>query len=106
MSILEEIQGAVREMRYYTTGHADAEMGEDDLDAANVLAATLHAEVIEDYPEAYPFPACLVLSWLSPAEPVHVVWAFDASRGYAAMVTTYRPDPARWSADFRKRVKP
>lgn len=106
MAILDEIQRAVRARRYYTTGHAETEMEDDNLTVAELLEVTLHAEIIEDYPRAYPFPACLLLAWLGPAAPVHIVWAFDASSGYTAMVTAYRPDPARWSADFKKRVKP
>ena len=28
------------------------------------------------------------------------MWAFDAAKGYAWLVTVYRPDATRWSADF------
>jgi hypothetical protein len=36
---------------------------------------------------------------------MHAVWAVDATACYAFLVTAYRPDPARWTPDFRNRVK-
>jgi hypothetical protein len=77
----------------------------DDLLEIELLEATQGGEVIEDYPNAFPFPACLVLGHVTPSLPVHLVWAFDATRDYSVLVTVYCPDPSRWSDDFRKRVK-
>jgi hypothetical protein len=106
VSTFDEVKRAIADSRYYTTKHANEEAEDDNLDLEKVIERSLGAELLEDYPTAYPHPACLMLGWLCPGEPVHVVWAYDRRRGYAAMVTTYRPDPARWSADFRKRAKP
>lgn len=105
MTTFEQVQAAVSVGRYFITGHGADEMDEDDLSEAEVIAATLAGEAIEDYPHAFPHPACLVLGTLNDDSPVHLVWAFDLGKGYAAIVTAYRPDPARWSADFRTRVK-
>ncbi len=81
------------------------EMIADDLLESDIAMATAGAELVEDYPTAFPFPACLLLGWVAPDAPIHMVWAFDAATDYAVLVTVYRPDPARWSADFRQRVK-
>jgi hypothetical protein len=71
------------------------------VDVENALAA---CEVIEDYPPAHrPLPDCLVLAFLSPAEPVHGVVALDEPNGRIFVVTFYRPDPARWHHDWRTR---
>ena len=101
----EQVQHAVSVGRYFITGHGSDEMDDDDLSEAEVIAATLTGEVIEDYPMAFPHPACLVLGRLNDDSAVHLVWAIDAQKGYAAIVTAYRPDPARWSADLKTRVK-
>ncbi len=29
-------------------------------------------------------------------EPVHSVWAYNEKTKWAALVTVYRPDPAKW----------
>ena len=103
--ILGQVQSAVAGGRYRVSDHAAEEMIADDLLEAEIVAATAGGELIEDYPRAFPFPACLVLGLAIPTEPLHLVWAFEAAKDYAVLVTVYRPDPARWSADFRKRVK-
>jgi len=104
--ILDEIQAALRRDAYQLSQHGIQEMLADDLERPDIVDATLGGELIEDYPNAYPFPACLLLGPLAGDSPLHLVWAIDRSRGYAVLVTTYRPDPAKWSADFRRRVKP
>jgi hypothetical protein len=104
--ILEQVQKAIAQSHYRITDHGAEEMIADDLLEVELIAATQAGEVIEDYPGAFPYPACLVLGETAPSSPLHLVWAFDATRDYAVLVTVYRPDPARWSADYRKRVKP
>jgi hypothetical protein len=106
MAILDNVNASIRAQRYRVSEHARDEMKADRLREPELLAATMAGEVVEDYPKAYPCPACLVLSRLAGGEAVHTVWAFDARSSYAVLVTAYRPDPARWSADLRKRGRP
>jgi hypothetical protein len=106
MAILDNVNEAIRAQRYRVSEHANEEMKADGLREPELLESISAGVVVEDYPKACPFPACLALSRLVSGEPVHTVWAFDARSGYAVLVTAYRPDQARWSADFRKRVMP
>ena len=84
--------------------HGVEEMVADELTESEIVAATLSGKLIEDYPEAFPHPACLVLGVLENKKPVHAVWAHEDRSGYSVLITTYRPDPARWSMDFQKRA--
>lgn len=103
--IVLQVQNAVAVRNYSITDHGAEEMIADDLLEADIVSATANAELIEDYPNAFPFPACLLLGWIAPTTPLHLVWAYEAARDYAVLITVYKPDPARWSADFRQRVK-
>jgi hypothetical protein len=105
MSTFEEICRALRSGEYRVTDHGTEEMSFDGLLEADVIEATVDGEVIEDYPTAFPCPACLVLGHLDDGSAIHAVWAYDGQRCYSLLVTAYRPDPARWSEDFRRRVK-
>jgi hypothetical protein len=104
MTTFEGVVHALRKRQYRVSIHAGRELVEDALLEDDVIVAPLGGEAIEDYPGAFPWPACLVLGRLDGGEPVHAVWAFDATNGYAVLVTAYRPDPERWSEEFRKRV--
>ena len=108
MKTFDGILEALRQGRYRVTDHAADEMADDGISEQDLLDATKSGEVIEDYPNAFPFPACLVLAHVAgdPSVPLHAVWAFDETPCYAVLVTAYRPDPDRWSADFRTRGRP
>ena len=105
MPILADVQAAVAVGRYRVTAHAGVEMVKDRIDDAELVAATRAGELIEDYPTLKPCPACLLLGYASPGRPIHAVWAYDQADARAILVTTYRPEPAKWSPDFRRRVK-
>jgi hypothetical protein len=37
-------------------------------------------------------------------QPIHVVWGIPKSQtSPAVIVTSYRPDPVRWTGDFKRR---
>jgi len=60
--------------------------------------------VVEEYPDDEPFPSRLLLAWIG-GEPLHVHLAEDRAGGTLIVVTTYRPDPARWEQDFTRRTR-
>lgn len=85
--------------------HADEEAVGDRLTYDEVLFSVEHGEIIEDYPEAKPYPACLVYGRSALGYPVHSVWAYNEESRWAVLVTVYRPDPDRWS-EGRQRRRP
>lgn len=94
---------ALAQERVHVSEHAYDEAVEDDLSVVDVIDETRHGEVIEDYPSDPRSPSCLVLLTADEGSPVHAVWAFDDGSGQAILVTVYRPDPQRWSHDFKQR---
>jgi hypothetical protein len=67
---------------------------------SEIQAVVTGGEVIEDYPDDARGHSCLMLG--SPeGRAVHVVCS--PKEEYLAVITTYVPDPAHWSSDFRKR---
>jgi hypothetical protein len=83
--------------------HAYDEAVEDGLSVVAVIDETPRGEAIEHYPTDPRGPSCLVLLAVEGDQPVHAVWGFDDAAGRAILITVYRPDPERWSDDFRER---
>jgi hypothetical protein len=73
VAILDEVRAALNSRQYRISGHAVDEMLADALGERDILSATLAGEVIEDYPKAFPFPACLVLGRTPDDASVHAV---------------------------------
>jgi len=79
-------------------------LAEDDILAKEVLEGISEAVIVEDYPEFPKGPCVLVLQKDFQGEPIHVVWGIPKNASSpAVVVTAYRPDPERWTDDFRKR---
>lgn len=62
-------------------------------------------EIIEDYPDDYPYPSRLVLG-STGGRRIHVVVAENTVENQRIVVTVYVPDPLLWDADYRIRRTP
>ncbi len=61
---IEDIIGAIGAGKIVPSRHSLRAATEDDLVMGEVyLSVTEKGEVIEDYPDAYPMPACLILGF-------------------------------------------
>ncbi len=52
--------------------------------------AVINGEIIEDYPEDYPFPSCLILGFSEANVPLHVVIGCNGET--AKIITAYHPN--------------
>ena len=84
------------------THHARKEAKEDLLKLDEIFFSARCGELIENYPEDYPYPSCLIYGKILSGEPVHSVWAYDHESEIAFLITVYRPDPDKW-IDWKER---
>ena len=95
------LRRAVRESRYYVTTHAKQRMGQREISDVEMMAVVSEGEMIEEYPDAKPFPKALFMKQ-TRGEPLYVSCAFDGE--YAYVVTVHWYDPNVW-VDPRTRRK-
>ncbi|MEM1043299.1 MAG: DUF4258 domain-containing protein [Bacteroidota bacterium] len=101
---LVRIQALIRKRNVRVSAHGYDELAADDVLFRDVLTGMPDAEIVEDYPDYYKGPSVLVLVYDDAQQPIHVVWGIPkGASGPAVLVTAYRPDPARWTGDFRQR---
>ena len=68
---------------------------------SEIKQAILSGEIIEEYPNDYPYPSCLILGRTNDNRVLHVVVGIGENKLW--LITAYIPDPTQWSDDFRKR---
>jgi len=103
---LEQITGLVARGEVRISDHGYDELAEDSLFVRDLIDGLLQADLLEDYPAFPKGPCVLILQKNADASPIHVVWGIPKGEsGPAVLITAYRPDPEKWSSDFRRRNK-
>jgi Domain of unknown function (DUF4258) len=103
-AVLDSIKALVVTDNVRVSLHAFRRLTKHKIAADDLLNSVDHATVIEDYPGYFAGPAVLVLSFGADGRPLHAVWGLEnGTTEPAVLITTYRPDPARWEADHRTR---
>lgn len=77
------------------TDHALEAMQDDEITLDDLFQCVVHGEIIEEYPKAYPLPACLI-----KGNALHVCLSMPPR---VKIITCYIPDAAQWEDGFRKR---
>ncbi|WP_456450156.1 DUF4258 domain-containing protein [Hydrogenimonas sp.] len=100
----ERIVELVKDGNVLISNHGYDELADDDISVMEVVESIEKAEVLEDYPDFGKGPCCLVLQYDRTNLPVHVVWGIPKGHDKpAVLITAYRPDPKKWSADLKRR---
>lgn len=89
-------QGAIK-----WSSHCLERMGERDISVDDVLTCINTGEVIEDYPDDFPHPSCLILGMRQNDKYMHVVVGDDGGCTY--VITAYVPNTVKFCEDLRTR---
>lgn len=85
------------------TEHVLKRLLQRGISQASVVRAIFTGEIIEQYPDDYPYPSCLLLGASVSGEALHVVCGRGKDEVW--MITAYHPDPAEWESDLKTRKK-
>ncbi|MGQ9627704.1 MAG: DUF4258 domain-containing protein [Anaerolineae bacterium] len=90
---LARLKREVRERNCEFSWHAYLRCRQRHYSSSEVITAILNGEVIEDYPDDFPYLSCLICGFTPSERPVHIVVAL-APEGVApavTIVTVYDP---------------
>ena len=85
----------------YATEHAAERFRQRGIKMKDVRQAVMGGEIIEQYPEDFPFPSCLVLGKSLENKVLHVVMSDEGSS--SRIITAYYPDDNKWNSDYKIR---
>ncbi len=67
----------------------------------HIRLSVMTGEIIEDYPDDFPSPSCLILGSPTIGVPLHVVIGSNGET--AKVITAYYPDIDKWESDMKTR---
>ena len=83
------------------TRHAAERCRQRGILARDIKCAVMSGEVIEDYPDDFPFPSCLILGKSHDGTPIHVCMSDEGTGG--RIITAYIPSLKKWRDDLKTR---
>lgn len=83
------------------TMHGQLRLNERQISIDDVVNAIDYGEIIEEYPEDFPFPSCLILGLMVDGRYLHIVVSLDEGKIY--LITAYVPTLEHWQNDMKTR---
>ncbi len=83
--------------------HCLERMGDRDISIDDVKNCIMNGEVIEDYPDDYPYPSCLIYGVVTDGRVLHTVVGTDRDKAY--IITAYYPNTVKFEEDLKTRRK-
>ena len=79
------------------TGHVTDRIKQRELSKPNIFDVIMYGEIIEQYPNDYPYPGCLILGEDLNGAPLHIVCGTSYNKKW--VVTVYLPNDEKWEED-------
>lgn len=83
------------------TIHAAKRLEQRGISLREVMNCIKSGEIIEQYPDDYPYPSCLILGNFATAKPLHAV--IGSNNEQLWIITAYYPSPDKWRDDLKTR---
>lgn len=98
---IEKIRIYVKEGKIIWRNHALIRMRQRGIGTDDIMNCINTGEIIESYPDDYPYPSSLILGKTISNKDLHVVCAEGQDRTW--IITSYYPDQEEWFEDMRTR---
>lgn len=83
------------------TLHAAKRLEQRGIFLSDVIACIMNGEIIEQYPDDYPYPSCLILGFSLGNKFLHAVIGHHETELF--LITAYFPSCDKWENDFKTR---
>ena len=97
---IEQMRMLCKDETIQMTGHVFKRCRERNIKLDDIKRCIMYGEIIEDYPNDFPYPSALVLE-CKVGRPLHVVAGLGNNLLW--IITAYEPTADRWENDFKTR---
>jgi hypothetical protein len=98
---IKEIQKFYNQSKIKWSQHCLERMQERDISRNDVKNCIINGEIIEEYPEDFPNPSCLIFGYTTNNKIIHVVFGKDEN--YIWIITAYFPNEKIFGIDLKTR---
>ena len=98
---IETLRKYFHEDKVFVSAHAAERFNQRGINVRDIREAINSGEIIEQYPEDYPYPSCLVWGKNLSGKCIHAVLSDEGSS--SRIITAYFPSFDKWSEDFKLR---
>lgn len=96
------IRNCVRGGKIFWTYHVNMRLRSREIPRRTIVDSIEKYEVVEAYPDDKYLPSYLIWTEIR-SEIVHILFAVDLEGQNVRVVTAYRPDPAQWCDNGKRR---
>lgn len=100
---IDIIRQLIKDGKVKWATHCLEKLGERDISISDVKKCIVIGEIIEDYPDDYPHPSCLIYGLISRNKVLHTVVGSDGETAY--IITAYYPNTVKFKSDLKTRRK-
>lgn len=101
MYTIEDFRKINKSENIIITLHGQLRLNERGITIDDVMNAINNGDIIEQYPDDFPFPSCLILGLSVQNTYIHIVVSMNEDKIY--LITAYIPKNDKWKADFKTR---
>ena len=98
---IEQIQKFCSSRKIYWSLHSAEMMAKRGISRSDILNCLQNGEIIEDYPDSFPYPSCLVFGKTVYSKIMHVVVGIKEES--LVIITAYFPSTVKFEKDLRTR---
>lgn len=100
---LSKIRAAATSDRTEWRRHALLRAKERGITIEQALRVILEGDIIEEYSQAKPYPACLMMAMVELGRPLYVSLAYDQENDLLHIITVHWLDPRKWEDPWTRK---
>ena len=98
---IKNLREYYRQDRIIISIHAQERLRQRGIKQRDIKSCIMSGEIIEQYPEDFPFPSCLIFGYSICGSILHVVASDEGTAG--RIITAYFPNEEKFEEDLKTR---